>query len=705
MAKFFLLTLGLAAAQLNPITRVAELLENLMTKVEADAEKEQDLYDGFKCWCMKVINGKSASIESNEQRVAELAAYIDDLDSGRIELTSERSDLETEVKGLEKAIADETAMRTKENTDFLAAKAELEKAIAALEGAVSTMEAGTNSSNRSTMFTSFKSKLEKAVRVGEGAGFLAKRDVKELFKALQAQDPDVPDVDFEKLNREATFKMQYEHRSGEIQDILAEMLTTFKDNLNESTVAEAKAKSDSETLIDSKQTQLDTAKAALMDQSGEMGARGASKADSEQEKSDLEGENERDRVFISDTKATCAAKASDFQERTRVRTAEKAAIQQTIATLRSDDARDLFKKSFGSQGKTFIQDTSFIQQKEVRRSGALSTHSMQRGLMILRKAAIKAGDLRLLALVHKNPTESDPFSEIKAEVDTFIADLEAEEAADLAEKEKCEKDRHEKNAAVEMESKAIDSNTARIERWNGYIAEAEKVVETLKEEIKALEDQKADAEAQRTKEHTEFGAALEDDTAAIEVVTNAIKVLTDFYAKENLALGFLQVEKKDEQPAGEAPTPPPATWDEGGYEGAGGESGGVVGLMEMIKADIGKDIQKADQEEADAVTAYDKLVADIDADILSLETHKSNKELEISDDEGSVTSEKTERGSNQEEMKAHLDYLASIAKSCDYMAAEFENRKEARTEEMDNLHKAKAVFDGAEFAEAPAEEF
>ena len=43
---------------------------------------------------VQVINGKSASIDANKQRIAELAAYIDDLTSGRVELTSERATLE-----------------------------------------------------------------------------------------------------------------------------------------------------------------------------------------------------------------------------------------------------------------------------------------------------------------------------------------------------------------------------------------------------------------------------------------------------------------------------------------------------------------------------------------------------------------------------------------------------------------------------------
>ena len=50
-----------------------------------------------------------------EQRKCEFAApavrYIDDLSSGKIELTSERTDLEAEIKQLEKTIEEETTLR------------------------------------------------------------------------------------------------------------------------------------------------------------------------------------------------------------------------------------------------------------------------------------------------------------------------------------------------------------------------------------------------------------------------------------------------------------------------------------------------------------------------------------------------------------------------------------------------------------------
>merc|ERR1719213_850899 len=193
--------------------------------------------------------------------------------------------------------------------------------------------------------------LKRALKVGKG--FLAKKDIAALFQA--AQPDDVPDADWEKLNREATFKQKYTKRSGEIQEILGEMLQTFTDNLAEAEAAETKAADDSSKLLKGKNDALDTKKDALRDQAGENGARGESKADSEEQKRDMEGQNTRDEGYIADTQKSCATKADEWAERKRLRSEEKASIAQAIATLRSDDARDLFKKSFDSHGASFVQ--------------------------------------------------------------------------------------------------------------------------------------------------------------------------------------------------------------------------------------------------------------------------------------------------------------------------------------------------------------
>merc|ERR1719181_2768153 len=68
--------------------------------------------------------------------------------------------------------------------------------------------------------------------------------------------------------------------------------------------------------------------------------------------------------------------------------------------------------------------------------------------------------------------------------------------------------------------------------------------------------------------------------------------------------------------AGEAPPPPPATWDTGStYAGAESEQKGIVGILELIKDDVKSDIATGEKAEEDAVTAYDKAKADLEGEI------------------------------------------------------------------------------------------
>merc|ERR1719393_757918 len=503
---FFVVGLA-AAAQLNPITRGAELLEGLAKKIAEDGKAEQDLYDKFKCWCTKVINAKATSIDTNEGRIKELAAYIDDLSSGRIELTSERSTLEEEIKSLEKAIEEEETMRDKEHEDFLAAEDEMKKAVAALEAATKTLsDATADHMGLSAVHT----ELSKVMQAGKG--FLGKDEITDLSGLMKALD--VPDVDWKKLNREATFKKKYTARSGGIQKILGDMLTTFTDNLNEAVAAEEKAAEDFATLMEAKNEQLDQAKQALLDKSGENGARGEALASSESEKKDLEGQNERDVKFLADTKKTCEEKAAEWSERKRLRAGEIASIQEAIGILRSDDARDTFNKSFKSQN--FLQ-LSAVNTKEERLAGVTT-------------------NLAMIVLAKEEPAaeinEADPFKEVLEAIDKLISDLEAEEKADLETKEQCEKERSENAQKAKMAAKKIDTNTETIDRLTAQIEAALKQVKEIQGKVNTTKDEMEAATRQREDETKEWSAADAADTKAAELVDAAIGVLKKFREDE-----------------------------------------------------------------------------------------------------------------------------------------------------------------------------
>merc|ERR1712224_486064 len=120
--------------------------------------------------------------------------------------------------------------------------------------------------------------LRRAVQLGQS--FLSEQDARFLEQVL---DGDVPDVDWKKLNRKATFKMKYKARSLKIQEILADMLQTFQDNLADAKKTEKTAKDNFDTLITSKEEQLTAAQEALSGGEGEGAARSLSMEESQLE--------------------------------------------------------------------------------------------------------------------------------------------------------------------------------------------------------------------------------------------------------------------------------------------------------------------------------------------------------------------------------------------------------------------------------------
>merc|ERR1719224_234162 len=309
--------------------------------------------------------------------------------------------------------------------------------------------------------------------------------------------------------------------------------------------------------------------------------------------------------------------------------------------------------------------------------------------------------MRLLLLAQKHAgaavSKQDPFAAVTEDIDGFIADLKKEEESDMAEKEMCEKERSERTQRIQIYSKQIDMSTEVIGRLTEHIAASQKQVDGINVEIKENEDAKREATEIRNKEKVEYGESVDDDTAAGQVVENAIAVLKSFYENNELnAPGLIQVRAQKTEEPGEAPTPPPSTWGDT-YKGASGETGGIVALMEGIKADIEKDIRAADKEEADAQAAYDKLCADIDLTISQLQSTRSDLEAMIASDQSSMTTQKESRSTDQSSLQSHLDFLKEIATACDFMAANFETRMANRAEELDGLNNALATFSGASF--------
>jgi len=155
-----------AVADQNPVGRVASLLKDLAAKIDSELDTDTDLYEDYVCWAKTVISSKTASNDAAQTRVDSLETYLADLDAGRIELTSERSDLEKEVGQLNSDLETAKALRNKENSDYKAATAEMTQAINALESAVKVLDEATKDSK--SAMVSLRSSISHKARESEG---------------------------------------------------------------------------------------------------------------------------------------------------------------------------------------------------------------------------------------------------------------------------------------------------------------------------------------------------------------------------------------------------------------------------------------------------------------------------------------------------------------------------------------------------------
>lgn len=713
-AMFSAVQASATSEKLNPITRVVQLLEGLAKKIEQDGKMEEDLYDAYVCWATTVIKTKTASNEAAKGRIEELSAYIDDIESGRIEFTSERSDLEAAIKGLHGEIETAEDMRDKEKKDFEAAKEEMEKAIAALEEAVAVLkdgtaeksEEGTEEKPEASML-SIKGRVKREVQTfkeGEHTGasdalknaielgqrYLSKGDALFLQRVLSGE---VPKADWKKLNRKATFKSKYKARSGKIQMILADMLETFKTNLDDATKKEKEAQENHDALMKSKNEELSGNQEALAAGEKEGSARGMAKEDAEKEVEDLKAQIEADTKYIADTESALATKKEEWKERKKLRTLEIASINKAIAILNSDEARDTMKSSFKSQG--YLQTLKGKRQQTMLLQRQQKSSLRQRAFAML--VAVK--DRRLDSVKELLKTSEGPLDEVIQMIDEMVETLKKEEAEDLEKKETCESQREEDTASARKLSLNIDDLTDVMTRNQAKIEELKKIIEEKEAEIKEMEKALAEATANREKEKLAYEAAKADDEAAAELIKKAKETLEGFY-KDN---GLTFVQRAEQPPtveAGKAPPPPPPTW-EAPYGGAKGESTGIQAILQMILEDVEADIAKADAAEKEAIEEYEKFKADTEQSIADNQKSIEDMKGEIATCEENIENAKTERADKMGELKSVMEEIKLAEPGCEFMTINFSVRAKNRQLEIDGLLKAKAILQGGTYTEGP----
>jgi len=411
---------------------------------------------------------------------------------------------------------------------------------------------------------------------------------------------------------------------------------------------------------------------------------------------------------LKDMVKNCKTKEDEWAARSKTRADELVAIADTIKILNDDDALELFKKT--------LPTPSLLQLK----SNSLATK--QRALAALQQASqgVKR-DYRLdfISLALKGKKFS--FDKVIKMIDDMVSLLGREQQDDDSKKEYCEisLDKTEDNLK-QLELSVSDLGKA-IADYKERIATLADELEALADGIKALDKQVADATSDRKEEHDENVETVASDNAAVNLIGFAKNRLNQFYnpalykpppkrvlsEEERITVNMGGTLAPTAAPGGiagtgvtafsqVAPPPPPETF--GAYSKKGGESTGVITMLDMMVADLQKEITEIETEEAENQKEYESFMADSSTKRTNDAKSIEDKESAKADLEAANNAAAEEKTSKTKEAMATAQYLSELHGECDWLVSNYEMRKTARAGEVDSLKKAKAVLSGADYS-------
>jgi len=679
---------------MNPIRKVVTLLQKMQQKVEADGDREADLYAKFQCYCKTGQGDLAASISAAEDKVSSLSSSIE---AGTAKLASAKSALEkaqADRSAAKTAISEATALREKEAATFATFKSDHEANVAAIAKAVD------------------------AISKGVAGSFLQTPAAQVLRHALSKSD--LGGSDQEEVVAFLSHRTGYVPQSGEILGILKQMGDEMSGSLADGTASEKEAIATYEGLLAAKTKEVEVLTSTVESKTQLIGDLSVSTTQMSEDLTDTQETLAGDQKFLAELEKGCETKAAEWEERSKTRSEELLALSDTIKVLNDDDALELFKKTLPSAASSLIQ----VQQgMSTLRTQALTVLSSAR-------QTAAAGERRglqavMLALSDKS---TGGFGKVIKLIDDLVKLLGQEQTDDDNKREYCS----EQLDASEDKKKSLDlavaDADAAIEKATEAIATLSTEMAALEAGIRALDTSVAEATAQRKAENAEYKALVASDTAAQEVLAFAKNRLNKFYnpklykppakvelSSEDRIFSNNGGELVTEAPGGiagtgitalaqvsmhrqlkAAPAPPPSTW--GAYSTKTQENNGVVAMMDLLVADLQKELTEAGTQEKDDQAEYEVLMKD-SAEKRALDSKSlSDKGGAKADTEAALQAHKQARADAAEDGMLTAKVISSLHGECDWLLQYFDARKAARASEVDSLGRAKSVLSGADYS-------
>jgi len=273
----------------------------------------------------------------------------------------------------------------------------------------------------------------------------------------------------------------------------------------------------------------------------------------------------------------------------------------------------------------------------------------------------------------------DPFSKVKKMIKDLIVRLMEEANEESEHKGWCDTELSTNEQTRKEKTESVEMLHAEIDELQASLAQIGEDISGLSKDVAELDTAMATATDQRQKEKVENTATIKDSSDAQTAVAQALVVLKEFYAKAAEATSLVQRA--------------PDIFDSE-YKGMGAESGGVVGMLEVIESDFARLEAETSSAEATAQKTYDEFMTDSKVDKAQKTTDSEHKTAKKQDQEQALTTKSSDLEGTQKELDAALEYFDKLKPSCVDAGVSYDDRVGRRKEEIESLQEALKILNG-----------
>jgi len=665
MNAVFVLTLVIGAAakvdfsnldgtnKRNAVQKVVGLLNEMKAQIEEEATADAEMYDKMACWCETNTKEKTAAIAAAQSRITDLNAAVPEYAAKAAQLEVDIKQLGKDIVQKTSALEEATGIREKEHGEFQTNEKDMISSIASLKSAVGVMSkvaasgAALNQVQQNQIQGLLRHHMEHhRVLLQEALSASQHKMVLSLVQSSPATA----------MLQQKGMRAGQKAPSSAIFGILKGMKESFETSLSEAQEEEKVAVTQYEDLEKAKTSEVAAAKDLIETKKVELADSKEKGAQSKEDLEDTRVQLSADNKFLSDVKLKCDDADKQYQDRVKVRNEELKAVGETIVILTDDDSKDQFNKS--GMG-TFLQ----LSMRTVRKSA--------------RDRAMK----RLLAASKQNPRLAtiamemrlSGFEKVKESIDKMTVALKAEQAEEVKQKDYCTAElmENDKNVAAKSDLKTDLETT--ISDLSTKIEDLKDTIAALTGEVESNKKEMMRASQIREAENKEFQTCVQDQRATQAILKKAVDKLKSFY-------GFIQTKQE-----------PPA-------QGTYAKNKGATGIITMIETLIeeSKTLEaEATKGESEAQSSYESFMKDSTATIAALSKDIANKSEDMAKADMAKTTAADDLSATITDLLTLGEYAQELHKKCDFLLKNFDLRQQSRTQELEALAQAKAIFSGA----------